>query len=210
MDAIAKKPAGEVAPKGTPAARPSREEVEAAVRVLIAWTGDDPDRDGVKDTPGRVAGAFEELYEGYGKDPAAVLDRTFEDDGGYDDIVVVKDIPFYSHCEHHMMPFAGKVHIAYHPGEKVAGLSKLARVVEIFARRLQSQERLTAEVVAAIDASLHPRGIAILVEAEHHCVTQRGVRAHGTSTTTTQFTGVFRDDPAEQVRFMSLVRSTGA
>lgn len=210
MDAIAKKLAAEPAETPASAVRPSREEVEAAVRVLIAWTGDHPDRDGVKDTPARVVSAFEELYEGYRQDPAAVLERQFDEDGGYDDVVLVKDIPFYSHCEHHMMPFTGKVHIAYYPGEKVAGLSKLARVVEIFARRLQSQERLTAEIVAALDTALHPRGIAILVEAEHHCVIHRGVRAHGTSTVTTQFTGAFRDDPAEQVRFMTLVRGAQA
>ena len=208
MDAVSRKPViplalGAEAPAVT---RPTRAEVEEAVRVLIAWVGDNPNRDGVKETPRRVAAALEELYEGYRLDPAEVLDRTFDEDGGYDDMVLVKDIPFYSHCEHHMMPVTGWAHIAYYPSDQVVGLSKLARVVDIFARRLQTQERMTAEVVGAIDDVLHPRGVAIMVEAEHHCVTRRGTRAHGAMTTTTQFTGVFRDDPAEQMRFMTLVR----
>jgi GTP cyclohydrolase I len=204
MDAISRKP---VTPEALAAvSRPSRAEVEEAVRVLIAWVGDNPDRDGVRDTPKRVANALEELYEGYRLDPADVLQRTFDEDGGYDDMVLVKDIPFYSHCEHHMMPVTGYAHIAYYPGDKVVGLSKLARVVDIFARRLQTQERMTAEVIGAIDEALRPRGVAIMVEAEHHCVTRRGTLAHGALTTTTQFTGVFRDDPAEQMRFMTLAR----
>ncbi len=208
MDAVTRKPAVPEAPAGeTPApTRPSRAEVEQAVRVLIAWVGDNPDREGVRETPRRVAAALEELYEGYRLDPAEVLERTFDEDGGYDDMVLVKDIPFYSHCEHHMMPVTGTAHIAYYPGDKVVGLSKLARVVDIFARRLQSQERMTAEVIGAVDDAIHPRGVAIMIEAEHHCVTRRGTRAHGAMTTTTQFTGVFRDDPAEQMRFMTLVR----
>ncbi len=205
MDALSTKPVVPDAPAAV--SRPSRAEVEEAVRVLIAWVGDNPDRDGVKDTPKRVAAALEELYDGYRLDPADVLKRTFDEDGGYDDMVLVKDIPFYSHCEHHMMPVTGKAHIAYYPGDKVVGLSKLARVVDIFARRLQTQERMTAEVIGAIDEALRPRGVAIMIEAEHHCVTRRGTRAHGALTTTTQFTGAFRDDPAEQVRFMTLVRS---
>ena len=204
MDAVTRKPATPEAPAAM--RQPTRAEVEDAVRVLIAWVGDNPDRAGVRDTPKRVAAALEELYEGYRLDPAEVLGRTFEEDGGYDDMVLVRDIPFYSHCEHHMMPVTGRAHIAYYPSDKVAGLSKFARVVDIFARRLQTQERMTAEVVGAIDDALHPRGLAIMVEAEHHCVTRRGTRAHGARTTTTQFTGVFRDDPAEQMRFITLVR----
>ena len=207
MDAMTR----ETAVPGAPAPavrRPTRAEAEEAVRVLIAWLGDNPGRDGVKDTPKRVAAALEELYAGYSQDPSEVLDRTFDEDGGYDDMVVVRDIAFYSHCEHHMMPVIGKAHIAYYPGGKLVGLSKLARVVDMFARRLQTQERMTAEIIGAIDESLHPRGIAIMVEAEHHCMTQRGTRAHGAATTTTQFTGVFRDDPAEQMRFMALVRGS--
>jgi len=187
------------------AARPSREEAERAVRTLIAWAGDDPTRDGLRDTPERVVKAFEDFYAGYGQSPGEALDRTFEDLGGYDDIVLVRDIPFFSHCEHHMVPFVGKAHVAYYPGDKVVGLSKLARVVDVFARRLQTQERLTGQVVEAIDDSLKPRGVAVMIEAEHQCMTLRGVHKHGASTVTTQFTGVFRDDPAEQQRFLTLV-----
>lgn len=204
MDALIKKPATP-APKAE-IKRPSQQEAEEAVRTLIAWAGDDPARPGLTDTPKRVATAYREFYAGYGQDPAAALDRTFEEIGTYDDIVVVRDIPFYSHCEHHMVPFVGKAHVAYYPADKVVGLSKLARVVEVFARRLQTQERLTAEIVTAVDETLKPRGIAVMLEAEHQCMTLRGVRAHGANTVTTQFTGAFRDDPAEQIRFLTLVR----
>jgi GTP cyclohydrolase IA len=186
--------------------RPSREEAEAAVRTLIAWAGDDPKRDGLIDTPQRVVDAYEEFYAGYRQNAADALDRTFEDIDRYDDIVLVRDIPFSSHCEHHMVPFVGKAHVAYFPTDKVVGLSKLARVVDVFARRLQSQERLTSEIVAAVDEALKPRGVAVMIEAEHQCMTLRGVQKHGASTVTTQFTGVFRDDPTEQLRFMTLVR----
>lgn len=186
--------------------RPSREEVEAAVRTLLAWTGDDPEREGLLDTPKRVAKAYEEIFSGYFQDPAEHLKRTFEDVGGYDDIVLVRGIPFFSHCEHHMLPFVGEAHVAYYPSEGVVGLSKIARVIDIFAKRLQTQENLTAQVVDAIDTHLAPRGIAVMIEAEHQCMTMRGVQKQGVSTITTQFTGVFRDDPSEQLRFMSLVR----
>ncbi|QGZ33980.1 GTP cyclohydrolase I FolE [Stappia indica] len=186
--------------------RPSREEVEAAVRTLLAWTGDDPEREGLLDTPKRVAKAYEEIFSGYFQDPAEHLKRTFEDVGGYDDIVLVRGIPFFSHCEHHMLPFVGEAHVAYYPSEGVVGLSKIARVIDIFAKRLQTQENLTAQVVDAIDTHLAPRGIAVMIEAEHQCMTMRGVQKQGVTTITTQFTGVFRDDPSEQVRFMSLVR----
>ena len=206
MDAFTRKQAARPQKLPERVRRPSRAEAEEAVRTLIAWAGDDPARPGLADTPQRVASAYEELFGGYALDPAKALDRTFEDEAGYDDIVVVRDIHFYSHCEHHMMPFSGSIHIAYYPGERVAGLSKFARVVEVFARRLQTQERLTAELVAAIDEALRPRGVAVLIEAHHDCVTERGAHAHGTSTVTTQFTGAFRDDPAEQIRFMNLVR----
>ena len=186
--------------------RPSREEAEAAVRVLIRWAGDDPEREGLRETPARVVKAFREFYAGYDQDPAAILDRVFEEVEGYGDIVLVRDIPFSSHCEHHMVPFIGRAHIAYYPSQGVVGLSKLARVVDAFARRLQTQENLTAQIVAAIDEGLKPRGVAVMVEAEHQCMTLRGVRKHGASTVTTGFSGVFRDDPAEQIRFISLVR----
>ncbi|MFZ4534659.1 MAG: GTP cyclohydrolase I FolE [Alsobacter sp.] len=186
--------------------RPSREEAEAAVRTLIGWAGDDPDREGLRDTPRRVAKAYEELYRGYREDAGAVLARVFEEVAGYDDMVVVRDIPFTSHCEHHMVPFVGKAHIGYYPSEGVVGLSKLARVVDVFAKRLQTQETMTAQIVAAIDDALHPRGVAVIIEAEHMCMSMRGVQKQGASTMTTQFTGVFRDDPAEQARFLTMVR----
>jgi len=210
MDAILT-PAG-LLQRSAPAAeaprrRPTREEAEAAVRTLIAWAGDDPAREGLLDTPKRVAKAYGELFSGYGEDPHAVLDRVFEEVSGYDDLVLVRDIPFQSHCEHHMVPFVGKAHVAYYPAEGVVGLSKLARVVDIYARRLQTQETMTAQIVAAIDEALKPRGIAVMIEAEHMCMSMRGVQKAGVSTLTTQFTGVFRDDPTEQVRFMTLVRS---
>lgn len=187
--------------------RPTREEAEAAVRTLIAWSGDDPDREGLVDTPARVAKAYGELFGGYDRSAVDVLARTFQDVGGYDDIVLVRDIPFFSHCEHHMVPFVGKAHIGYYPHEGVVGLSKLARVVDIFSRRLQTQENLTSQIIGAIDETLKPRGVAVMIEAEHQCMTMRGVQKSGVSTITTQFTGVFRDDPSEQVRFMTLIRA---
>ncbi|MPT22846.1 MAG: GTP cyclohydrolase I FolE [Starkeya sp.] len=186
--------------------RPSREEAEAAVRTLIAWAGDDPTREGLLDTPKRVVRAYEELYSGYRIGPEAILDRTFGEIGNFDDMVMVRDIEFHSHCEHHMVPFVGKAHIAYFPVERVVGLSKIARIVDIYARRLQTQEHLTSQIITAMDEILKPRGVAVLVEAEHMCMAMRGVRKQGASTVTTQFTGVFRDDPQEQVRFMSLLR----
>lgn len=186
--------------------RPSRAEAEAAVRTLIAWAGDDPEREGLVDTPKRVAKAFGEFYRGYHEDADETLDRVFDEAGGYDDIVLVRDIPFFSHCEHHMVPFIGKAHIAYYPKGGVVGLSKLARVVDIFARRLQMQERLTNQIAQAVDRNLAPRGVAVMVEAEHHCVSMRGAHKSGVSTITTSFTGVFHKDPAERARFLALVQ----
>ena len=207
MDAIVKNIADRRAevPRA-PVPRPTREEAEAAVRTLLAWTGDDPDREGLVDTPRRVVRAYEELYKGYREDAGAMLARTFEEVGGYDDIVLVRDIPFFSHCEHHMVPFIGRAHVAYYPSEGVVGLSKIARLVDVFARRLQTQENLTAQIISTMDEHLKPRGIAVMIEAEHQCMSMRGVQKQGASTITSQFTGVFRDDPAEQVRFMTMVR----
>lgn len=185
--------------------RPTREEAEAAVRTLIAWAGDDPTREGLLDTPRRVAKAYGELYAGYDKDPKAILDRTFKEVGGYDDIVLVRDIPFSSHCEHHMVPFIGKAHIAYLPHDGVVGLSKLARLVNVFARRLQTQENLTAQIIDALNENLGPRGAAVMLEAEHMCMSMRGVHAHGVSTITHRFTGVFAEDRQEQDRFFAMV-----
>ena len=188
------------------AKRPSREEAEAAVRTLIRWAGDDPTREGLIDTPKRVVKAYRELFEGYDQDSSEVLDKVFEEVAGYDDMVLVREIPFASHCEHHLVPFVGHAHIAYYPSDGVVGLSKLARLVDVYARRLQTQETMTAEIVEAMVDSLNPRGVAVMIEAEHMCMSMRGVRKQGSTTITTRFTGIFKDDPAEQVRFMSMVR----
>lgn len=190
------------------ARRPSREEAEAAVRTLLAWIGEDPNREGLKDTPKRMVRTYEDFFRGYKEDADDVLDRTFGEIGAFDDMVVVRDIPFYTHCEHHMVPVIGRAHVAYFPIERVVGLSKFARVIDIFARRLQTQEHLTSQIISAIDENLKPRGVAIMIEAEHLCMAMRGVQKSGVSTVTTQFTGVFRDDPAEQVRFFNLVRDS--
>ncbi len=185
--------------------RPTEEEALEAVRTLIAWAGDDPTREGLLDTPRRVAKAYGEFFGGYRQDPAEVLERTFKEVGGYDDIVLVKDIPFSSHCEHHMVPFFGKVHIAYLPHDGVVGLSKLARLVEVYARRLQVQENMTAQIIDAVNEHLNPRGAAVMIEAEHMCMSMRGVRAHGASTVTQRFTGVFAEEREHQERFFALL-----
>jgi len=187
--------------------RPSRDQAEAAVRTLIAYIGDDPGREGLLDTPKRVVGAYEELYRGYQECPAETLDRTFSEIGTYDDLVLVRDITFNSQCEHHMMPFTGKAHVAYKPVDRVVGLSKLARLVDVYARRLQTQEHLNAQIATAIDEILKPRGVAVMIEAEHTCMSLRGVEKPGALTVTTQFRGSFREDPNEQLRFISLVRA---
>ncbi|MFS8039116.1 GTP cyclohydrolase I FolE [Xanthobacter sp. AM11] len=192
-------------PDGT--ARPSRAEAEAAVRTLLAYLGEDPAREGLLDTPKRVVKAYDELFAGYGEDADDLLARTFGEIGTFDDFVLLRDIPFHSHCEHHMVPFVGKVHVAYFPVERVVGLSKIARVVDIFAKRLQTQEHLTSQITTALDEGLRPRGVAVMIEAEHMCMSMRGITKAGVSTLTSQFTGVFRDDPAEQVRFITLLRS---
>jgi GTP cyclohydrolase I len=185
--------------------RPTREEAEAAVRTLIAWAGDDPTREGLLETPGRVTRAYGEFFAGYEQDAKAILSKTFKEVGGYDDIVLVKDIPFSSHCEHHMVPFVGKAHIAYLPHDGVVGLSKLARLVDVFARRLQTQENLTAQIIDAINENLGPRGAAVMLEAEHMCMSMRGVHAHGATTVTHRFTGVFAEDRVEQDRFFAMI-----
>jgi GTP cyclohydrolase I len=190
-----------------PSSRPSREQAMEAVRILIAYTGDNPAREGVLETPGRVVDAFDELYAGYRDEAAEVLDKTFSETGAYDDFVLVKDIAFNSHCEHHMMPFFGKAHIAYMPTGRVVGLSKLARLVDVFAKRLQTQEHMNAQITAAIEDVLKPRGVAVMIEAEHMCMSMRGVTKPGALTVTTQFRGLFKNDPNEQVRFITAVRA---
>ena len=185
--------------------RPSREAAEAAVRTLIAYLGDDPAREGLLATPKRAIAVFDELYRGYREIPADALACTFGETEPYDDFVLIRDIAFTSHCEHHMMPFYGKAHVAYRPVERMVGLSKLARLVDVYARRLQTQEQLTSQVAAAIDEVLQPRGVAVLIEAEHTCMSIRGVGKPGVSTVTTRFLGTFRDSTEDQVRFVTLL-----
>lgn len=175
-----------------------------AVKVLLAWAGDDPTREGLLDTPRRVVDAYEEWFGGYGKDPAEDLARTFDEVHGYDDIVMLKNIDVSSHCEHHMAPFLGKAFVAYMPTSRVVGISKIARVVEIFSRRLQTQETLTAQIADAITEALRPAGVAVLIDAEHQCMTTRGVHHHDVTTLTTQFTGIFKTDLNLQNRFLRM------
>ncbi|AOF89879.1 MULTISPECIES: GTP cyclohydrolase I FolE [Rhizobiaceae] len=186
--------------------RPSQKEAEDAVRVLLRWAGDDPEREGLLDTPSRVAKSYRELFSGYDLAAEDVLGRTFEEVAGYDDMVLVKDIPFFSHCEHHMVPIIGKAHVAYLPNGRVLGLSKIARVVEIYGRRLQTQETMTAQIAKSIDETLNPRGVAVMIEAEHMCMAMRGIQKQGSTTLTTTFTGAFKTEPTEQVRFMTMIR----
>lgn len=184
---------------------PVPDEVQEAVRTLLRWTGDDPEREGLVDTPKRVARAWKEYCEGYTENPAMHLARTFEEVGGYDELVLLKDIPFHSHCEHHMAPIIGKASIAYMPTDKVVGISKLARVLHGFARRLQVQERLTAEVAQCIWDNLKPHGVAVVIEASHSCMTARGVRTPGVGMTTSRLLGCFLDDPKSRKEVMSLM-----
>jgi GTP cyclohydrolase I len=184
--------------------RPSREAAMEAVRTLIAWAGDDPEREGLKDTPGRVVDAYREWFSGYDQCPATELTRVFEDVNGYDDIVMLKNIDVESHCEHHIAPFLGKAFVAYLPTDSVVGISKIARVVEIFAKRLQTQETMTAQVAEAINETLKPRGVAVLIDAEHQCMSTRGVHHKDVTTVTTQFTGAFKDDAELRNRFLKL------
>ncbi|MGE0499710.1 MAG: GTP cyclohydrolase I FolE [Rhizobiaceae bacterium] len=187
--------------------RPSAAEVEAAVRTLIRWTGDNPDREGLVDTPTRVMKAYREIFSGYDMCAADELGRTFEEVAGYDDLVLVRDIQFHSHCEHHMVPIIGRAHVAYLPDGKVVGLSKIARVVDIFAHRLQTQEAMTAQIANVIQDVLNPRGVAVMIEAEHMCMAMRGIRKQGSTTLTSTFTGAFKDSPEEQLRFVTMVRA---
>jgi len=204
MDTLAA-PLGNKPLSPAPVRHPSREEAEAAVRTLIAWAGDDPAREGLLETPARVVRAYEEFFAGYDQDAAKVLSKRFRDVSGYDDIVLVRNIPFSSHCEHHMVPFVGKAHIAYLPQGGVVGISKLARLVEVFSQRLQTQENLTMEIAGALDLHLNPRGAAVLLEAEHMCMSIRGVRAHGATTITQRFTGAFAAHRSEQDRFLGMI-----
>lgn len=184
----------------------SQTEAEAAVRTLIRWAGDNPDREGLLETPARVARSYRELFAGYESDPRAYLEKTFEEVGGYSQLVVLKDIRFVSFCEHHMLPVVGKAHVAYLPTDRVVGISKLARVVRGYARRLQIQEKMTSEIATAIDEVLRPQGVGVVIEAEHSCMTMRGVDAPGASLTTSHLIGVVRDDARTREEFLRLVR----
>ena len=187
--------------------RPSQQEAEAAVRTLIEWAGDDPDREGLLETPKRVAKAYKELFAGYEADPREYLQRTFEEVGGYDELVVLRDIRVVSFCEHHMLPFLGRAHVGYLPNDRVVGISKLARVVHGFARRLQIQEKLTAEIAEAIQDILQPQGVGVVIVSEHSCMTMRGVNTPGSRLTTSRLLGVLRDDPRTREEFLELVRN---
>ncbi len=184
---------------------PSREEAERAVEILIRWAGDDPTREGMKETPARVVRAYEEFFAGYTQCAKTELLKTFEDIQGFDDIVIVKDIDFTSHCEHHMVPIIGRAHVAYWPDEKVVGISKLARIVDIFAKRLVSQETMTSNVVDVIEETLAPKGCAVMIEANHQCMSIRGVNKGNSSTVTTTFSGIFKEDRDVQRRFLDLI-----
>lgn len=191
-------------PAEADAKRPSREAAMEAVKTLIAWAGDDPEREGLKDTPKRVVDAYREWFRGYDENPADELSRVFEEVSGYDDIVMLKKIDVESHCEHHIAPFLGKAYVAYLPTDAVVGISKIARVVEIFAKRLQTQETMTSQIAHAIEETLKPRGVAVLIDAEHQCMSTRGVHHKDVTTVTTQFTGAFKDDVELRNRFLKL------
>lgn len=193
-----------------PTARPGRAEAEEAVRTLIRWAGDDPEREGLIDTPARVVRAYEEFFSGYATDPAEVLRRTFAETDGYDEMVVLKDIRFESHCEHHMVPILGKAHVAYLPDRRVVGISKLARLVEAYARRLQIQEKMTAQIANAVQEVLQPLGVAVVIEAAHQCMTTRGVHKPGSTMVTSRMLGAFRDDQATRREFLAMIGEPGS
>jgi GTP cyclohydrolase I len=190
---------------GKPSPRPSRAEAEKAVRTLILWAGDNPDREGLEDTPARVVRSYEEFYAGYQQDPVEILRTTFEETEGYDEMVVLKDITFESHCEHHMVPVIGKAYVAYLPAKRVVGISKLVRVVEAYAKRLQIQEKMTAQIANAINDTLHPKGVAVVVEGEHQCMTTRGVHKPGVGMVTSTMLGAFRDDASTRREFLAII-----
>ncbi len=185
--------------------KPSRAEAEAAIRTLLLWAGDDPTREGLQDTPARVVRAYEEFFRGYGEDPIALLARTFEEIEGYDEMIVLRDIRVESHCEHHMVPIIGKAHVAYLPGSRVVGISKLARVVDAYAHRFQIQEKLTAQIANTINDVLQPRGVAVVIEANHQCMSTRGVHKPGASMVTSRMLGAFRDDPSTRREFLAMI-----
>jgi GTP cyclohydrolase IA len=194
---------GDLVAKNIQKLKPSQKQVEDAVRTLLAWAGDDPGRQGLRDTPSRVARAYKEWFKGYGEDPEAMLKRTFDETAGYDEIITLRDIPFQSFCEHHLAPITGFAHIGYLPKGRVVGISKLARVVDAFARRLQIQERLTAQIADTIQKVLKPEGVAVVIKATHGCMTTRGVHKHGAGMVTSRMLGCFRENPATRHEFMT-------
>ncbi|MGQ0662424.1 MAG: GTP cyclohydrolase I FolE [Pseudomonadota bacterium] len=187
------------------AAKPARAEVEGAVRTLIGWAGDDPDREGLAGTPARVARAYEEWFSGYGVDPQELLQRMFEETDGYDEMIVLRDIRFESHCEHHMAPILGKVHIAYLPDRRIVGISKLARLVEVYSKRLQIQEKMTVQIANALSEVLLPKGVAVVIEAQHQCMTTRGIHKPGVTMVTSRMLGAFRDNQATRREFLAMI-----
>ena len=189
---------------------PTREEAEDAVKILLRWAGDDPAREGLQDTPGRVVRAYEEHFAGYGEDPVEYLQRTFEEVNGYDEMVVLRDIRFESHCEHHMLPIIGHAHVAYLPKKRVVGISKLARLVEVFAKRLQIQEKMTAQIATTLNDVLAPNGVGVVIEAAHQCMTTRGVHKPGVTMVTSHMLGGFRNDPMTRREFLSIINSPAA
>jgi GTP cyclohydrolase IA len=189
--------------------RPTREEAEEAVRILIRWAGDDPAREGLLGTPDRIVRAYQEFFSGYDEDPVALLQRTFEETNGYDEIVALKDIRFESHCEHHIAPIIGKVHVAYLPDKRVVGISKLARLVDVFAKRLQIQEKMTAQIANTLDDVLQPKGVAVVIEAAHQCMTTRGVHKPGVTMVTSRMLGAFRDDPLSRREVLAMIGTPG-
>jgi GTP cyclohydrolase IA len=193
-----------------PEVPPTKEQAEAAVRTLLRWAGDDPDREGLRDTPSRVARAYREFFVGYATDPVALLERTFEETDGYDEIVLLRDIRLESTCEHHMAPIIGRVHVAYLPHRRVVGISKLARVVDAYAKRLQIQEKLTAQIANTIQEVLEPRGVAVVIEAAHQCMTTRGVHKPGVTMVTSRMLGAFRDNPATRRELLSMISNRGS
>ncbi|GLU33304.1 GTP cyclohydrolase I FolE [Trinickia caryophylli] len=200
--------AGEAA--GEAAKRPTREQAEDAVRVLLRWAGDDPEREGLRDTPARVARAYEEFFSGYGLDPREILARTFSEVDGYDEMVVLKDIRFESYCEHHMVPIIGRAHVAYLPKHRVVGISKLARLVDAFAKRLQIQEKMTVQIADTLNEILQPRGVGVILEAAHQCITTRGIHKPGVAMVTSRMLGSFRTDPSTRREFLAIVGNPGS
>jgi GTP cyclohydrolase I len=198
----------EAAATGKPVERPTRVEAEEAVRTLIRWAGDDPDREGLAETPGRVTSAYQEFFSGYAEDPVELLQRTFEEVDGYDEMVVLRDIRFESHCEHHMAPIIGKAHVAYLPDKRVVGISKLARVVEVYTRRLQIQEKMTAQIANTIEEVLQPKGVAVVLDAAHQCMTTRGIHKPGVTMVTSRMLGLFRNNPSTRHEFLAMIGGT--